>query len=206
MAAPFFPSRALAIAPALMLAVACAEMAPAASPFRPVAVAAAPASASAEDAWFDTAPAVTVSSEEFAVAATAAAPGTASAAAAGALTGTGAPPAAPPAAAPGVAAAPVAPPAALVAPAAPAVPPAPALATGLSQWPVRLVRTLPDTQPPRAILGLPSGQELVVSPGSMVPDHGLVVMAVGRDSVQLAKVDAKGDSAAVSMVTLAALY
>ena len=36
-------------------------------------------------------------------------------------------------------------------------------------WPVRLVQTLPDTQPPRAILGLPDGRELVVSPGTLIP-------------------------------------
>ena len=207
MAAPFFSLRAVALAPVLVVAGACAEMAPAESPFRPVKVA--PAGPVAEDPWFDAAPAVTVSSEEFAVSAASDQPGTATAAAAGALGGA-------PAAAALPGAAPAAPTPAAPAPIAPA-PATPGLAAqspaaaghaahGLGQWPVRLVRTLPDTQPPRAILGLPSGQELVVSPGSMVPDHGLVVMAVGRDSVQLAKVDARGDSAAVSTVTLSALY
>ena len=71
---------------------------------------------------------------------------------------------------------------------------------------VRLVRTLPDTQPPRAILGLPDGTEIVVSPGSMVPAHGLVVVAIGRQSAQLARVTALGDHASVDSVTLTSMY
>jgi len=74
-----------------------------------------------------------------------------------------------------------------------------------SGWPVRLVRTLPDTQPPRAILGLPDGTEIVVRPGSMVPDQGLVVIAVGREQVELARVTAMGDYASVSSLTLSSL-
>jgi hypothetical protein len=79
-------------------------------------------------------------------------------------------------------------------------------APAASGWPVRLVRTLPDTQPPRAILGLPDGTEIVVSPGSMVPAHGLVVVAIGRQSAQLARVTALGDHASVDSVTLTSMY
>jgi hypothetical protein len=76
----------------------------------------------------------------------------------------------------------------------------------LGAWPIRLVRTLPETNPPRAILGLPSGEELVVWPGKMLPDQGLVVMSVGRERIQVAKIAANGDHAAVSEMTLTALY
>lgn len=62
--------------------------------------------------------------------------------------------------------------------AAPAPPSLPA-----DPWPVRLLSTLPQAQPPRAVLGLPSGEEKVVSPGSMLAEQGLVVMAVDRKSV-----------------------
>jgi hypothetical protein len=90
---------------------------------------------------------------------------------------------------------------------APMAPVSPALAApAASGWPVRLVRTLPDTQPPRAILGLPDGTEIVVSPGSMVPAHGLVIVAIGRQSAQLARVTALGDHASVDQVTLTAMY
>lgn len=81
----------------------------------------------------------------------------------------------------------------------------PAPAPMLAGWPIRLVRTLPDTQPPRAILGLPDGTEIVVHPGSMVPEQGLVVIAVGREQVDLAKITAMGDYASVAPLTLSSL-
>ena len=73
-------------------------------------------------------------------------------------------------------------------------------------WPLRLVSTTPQANPPRAILGLPDGREVVVSPGSMVPDAGVVVMAVGTGNLQLARVTANGDHAAVQTQTLSAQY
>jgi len=79
-------------------------------------------------------------------------------------------------------------------------------ALGVGAWPVRLVRTLPDTFPPRAILGLPDGREIVVTPGSMVPDQGLVVVAIGRETAQLAQVSAQGDHAAIQPLMLSAQY
>lgn len=92
-------------------------------------------------------------------------------------------------------------------PASPTSTASPALPTPMgAQWPVRLVRTLPDTQPPRAILGLADGRELVVAPGSMIPDHNLIVMAVGKQSAQVARIAPNGDHAVVSQKTLTALY
>jgi hypothetical protein len=68
------------------------------------------------------------------------------------------------------------------------------------------VRALPDTIPPRAILGLPDGREVVVSPGTMLPEVGVVVMAVGRERLQVAKISAVGDHAAVQEITLSSQY
>ncbi len=90
-------------------------------------------------------------------------------------------------------------------PAPPVAPPAPAVAMG-AEWPLRLVRTLPETQPPRAILGLADGRELVVWPGMMVPEQNLVVIAVGRSTLQVARISSQGDHAVVSQQTLTALY
>ncbi len=96
-----------------------------------------------------------------------------------------------------------------MAPEVASVPPAPAppapIASAMS-WPVRLVKTLPETNPPRAILGLPDGRELVVSPGTMVPEHGLVVIAIGPNSAQIAQITPQGDFAAVSPLTLQTMY
>jgi hypothetical protein len=73
-------------------------------------------------------------------------------------------------------------------------------------WGVRLVSTVPEAQPPRAILGLPDGSEAVVQPGTLLPGPGLVVLAVGRDAVQLAEVKGEGDHARVTTTILTALY
>ena len=87
----------------------------------------------------------------------------------------------------------------------PEAPPAVGLPTQPA-WAVRLLMTLPQAQPPRAALGLPSGEERFVSPGSMLPELGLIVIAVGADSVQLARVTPAGDHAVVEPLTLTAQY
>ena len=73
-------------------------------------------------------------------------------------------------------------------------------------WPVRLLKTLPESQPPRAILGLPDGTEIVVSPGSLIAAQGLVVMSVGRSTLDLARVTPSGDHAVIDQLTLTAQY
>ncbi len=74
------------------------------------------------------------------------------------------------------------------------------------RWPVRLVSTLPQAQPPRAILGLPSGEERVVSPGSMLAAEGLVVVSITADRVQLARIEPAGDHANITSFELTAQY
>jgi hypothetical protein len=73
-------------------------------------------------------------------------------------------------------------------------------------WPVRLVTTVPNASPPRAILGLPNGKEVVVNPGSMVPELGLVVVAISPGSAELAKIVPAGDHATIESVTLRSQY
>jgi hypothetical protein len=94
---------------------------------------------------------------------------------------------------------------------APAAAPAPAAPqwTGSAppvSWGVRLVSTVPDAQPPRAILGMADGKEAVVTPGTLLPDARIVVLAVGRDVVQVAEVTPEGDHARVATYLLQALY
>jgi len=95
---------------------------------------------------------------------------------------------------------------AAVEPASPAVNEVPAGLPKGPGWGVRLVATLPAAQPPRAVLGLPTGTEVVVSPGSMVPEVGVVVIAVGQGTVDLALVTPEGDHARVEQRTLHAQY
>ena len=99
--------------------------------------------------------------------------------------------------------APPAPPAAEIT--AIAAPPPPAAApTGA--WPVRLVSTVPMAQPPRAILALANGEEVVVSPGDLLPSERLVVLAIGTGTLEAARITPAGDHATVDALTLTAQY
>ncbi len=73
-------------------------------------------------------------------------------------------------------------------------------------WGVRLVASIPEAQPPRAVLGLASGEEVVVSPGSMIPEAAVVVIAIGPGTVVLAEITPEGDHAKVEQRTLHAQY
>ena len=73
-------------------------------------------------------------------------------------------------------------------------------------WPVRLVTTIPNAAPPRAILGLPNGKEIVVNPGTMVPEMGLVVVAISPNSAEIARIAPAGDHATIESMTLRAQY
>ena len=81
-----------------------------------------------------------------------------------------------------------------------------AVSSDSASWGVRLVSTVVDAQPPRAILGLPDGSEAVVKPGSLLPDVGIVVLAIGKDQVQIAEVTAEGDHARVVTRTVTSMY
>ncbi len=73
-------------------------------------------------------------------------------------------------------------------------------------WGVRLLGTIAQSQPPRAALGLPDGTEVVVAPGSMLPSVGMVIISVGQNRVQVARVSPAGDHAEIEMVNLVAQY
>jgi hypothetical protein len=100
------------------------------------------------------------------------------------------------------------------APAAPAVAPLPATPAPVwdpsrpipdASFGVRVLGVLLDLNPPRAVLGLPDGREQVVTPGAMLPTEGIVVLAIGRDAVQLAHVTPQGFYARVQTETVQAL-
>jgi hypothetical protein len=73
-------------------------------------------------------------------------------------------------------------------------------------WGVRLLSTVADAQPPRAVLGLADGKEIVVTPGQLIPEARVIVLAVGRDRAQIAEVTPEGDHATVRASMLEALY
>jgi hypothetical protein len=71
---------------------------------------------------------------------------------------------------------------------------------------VRVLAVVLDVQPPRAMLALPDGREVVVQPGTMLPADGLVILAIGRDAVQVAKFTPAGYYATVQTYTVQAMY
>ncbi len=94
------------------------------------------------------------------------------------------------------------------APVGPTLPvgPPPLLGVPPAGWGVRLVSTVSSAQPPRAILGLPDGSEMVVQPGSFLPEARVFVLAIGHDQVQIAHVIPEGDRARVETEMLSSLY
>lgn len=72
-------------------------------------------------------------------------------------------------------------------------------------WGLRVIATLHDVQPPRAVIATADGMELVVQPGQMLPQHRLVVLAVGHGVVQVARVTPQGFYAKVETETVASL-
>ena len=75
----------------------------------------------------------------------------------------------------------------------------------VSSWPLRVVKTEADLHPPRAILGLPSGEEVVVKAGMQLPNENLIVMSIGKKGVVLARIIPTGDHAQVQNITLMSL-
>ena len=64
-------------------------------------------------------------------------------------------------------------------------------------WGVRVISTTPSAQPPVAVLGFGTGEDRAVRPGDLIEEHRLVVMAIGRDAVQVARIVPEGDHARV---------
>ena len=73
-------------------------------------------------------------------------------------------------------------------------------------WPLRLVSTVHQAQPPRAILGLPDGRELVVTPGDILAEERLVILAIGEGIIQVAEISPNGDHAEIASRTLTSQY
>ena len=74
-----------------------------------------------------------------------------------------------------------------------------------SNAPVVLVKLI-EGSPPRGVLRLPSGEEIVVSAGRIIPEHNLVVWAVGTKSATLVKISAQGDTSTMEPLYLSPLY
>lgn len=72
-------------------------------------------------------------------------------------------------------------------------------------WPLRVVKTEANLNPPRAILGLPNGEEIVIRAGMQLPEENIIVMSIGSKAVVLARIHPEGDHARVEHLTLPSL-
>ena len=73
-------------------------------------------------------------------------------------------------------------------------------------WMPTLITTLTSGPVPRAVLTMPSGEEVVVRAGDLLSEEGVIVMAIGSDRVELASISAEAGQAKVENITLAAHY
>lgn len=73
-------------------------------------------------------------------------------------------------------------------------------------WGLRLVSTVLDADPPRAIIGFPDGHEEVVQAGTLLPEEGIAVLAIGNNAVQIAEIIPEGDHARVESRVISALF
>lgn len=82
----------------------------------------------------------------------------------------------------------------------------PSMPTLDRDWGLRLMATVHNVEPPRAILGLPDGTEAVVTAGTMLPEQNAIVMAVGRQQIEIAWVTPNGYQARIETERISALY
>lgn len=73
-------------------------------------------------------------------------------------------------------------------------------------WGLRLVSTVHNVQPPRAIIGLPDGTEAIVMAGTILAEQQAVVMAVGHQTIEVAYITPAGYQAKVETRRINALF
>ena len=69
-------------------------------------------------------------------------------------------------------------------------------------WSPTLVSTISSIPIPKAVITLPSGKDIVVQPGDILREEGVVVMSIGQDIIELAIISNAGGSAAIQNLTL----
>ncbi|MEZ4238423.1 MAG: hypothetical protein R3F59_20185 [Myxococcota bacterium] len=71
-----------------------------------------------------------------------------------------------------------------------------------SSFGVQVMGIMADQFPPHAALALPDGRKVVVQAGTMLPDAGIVVLAIGRNGVRIAQITPSGYQANVVTQTI----
>ena len=69
-------------------------------------------------------------------------------------------------------------------------------------WPVQVIGILSETFPKRAVLRRANGSEISVQAGQFISEEKLVVLAIGRNHVSLAKIHPDGNVATIQQMDL----
>ena len=69
-------------------------------------------------------------------------------------------------------------------------------------WPVQVIGILNETFPKRAVLRRANGSEISVQAGQFISEEKLVVLAIGRNHVSLAKIHPDGNVATIQQMDL----
>ena len=69
-------------------------------------------------------------------------------------------------------------------------------------WPVQVIGILSETFPKRAVLRRANGSEISVQAGQFISEEKLVVLAIGRNHVSLAKIRPDGNVATIQQMDL----
>ena len=85
----------------------------------------------------------------------------------------------------------------------PTLPPSP-YAFSLQNWPIVVIDTAYDLNPPRALIALPSGEEVSVQAGQMLPQYNLVVMSIGKNAVDFVRISQIGSQTKVEPLQIIA--
>jgi len=72
----------------------------------------------------------------------------------------------------------------------------------VGSWPVQVIGILGESFPKRAVLRRANGSEISVQAGQFISEEKLVVLAIGRNHVSLAKIHPDGNVATVQQVDL----
>ena len=76
--------------------------------------------------------------------------------------------------------------------------------SALVSWPIQLI-AITDTTPRRAILRFANGKELTVQAGHIIEEEKIVILAIGKQRLSAAKIEAQGDVTSIQEIDLQAL-
>ena len=73
-----------------------------------------------------------------------------------------------------------------------------------TQWPIQVI-AITDSSPKRAILRFAEGKEITVQAGRLLEQEKIVVLAIGKNHVSLARIEQQGDVTSIQQIDIQSL-